>query len=68
MTIVLSTLTFNTLGRTVSTMVTTKIVSVKSPWFANVELGDLHTIAVAHGEGRFVADEEMMNSLLKMDK
>ena len=59
------TLTFNTLGRTVSTMVTTKIVSVKSPWFANVELGDLHTIAVAHGEGRFVADEEMMNSLFE---
>ncbi|MBM7685360.1 MAG: phosphoribosylformylglycinamidine synthase [Epulopiscium sp.] len=57
------TLTFNTLGRHVSNMVTTKITSTKSPWFANVEAGDLHQIAVSHGEGRFVASEEMMRQL-----
>jgi len=51
------TLTFNSIGRHVSCMVQTKIVSNKSPWFLNVNVGDIHTIAVSHGEGRFVASE-----------
>lgn len=59
------TLTFNTLGRHVSCMVTTKITSTKSPWLANVEAGDLHQIAVSHGEGRFVASDQMMNKLFE---
>lgn len=59
------TLTFNTLGRHVSHMAATKIVSVKSPWFANVEAGDIHQIAVSHGEGRFVASGEMMRQLFE---
>ncbi|NLK97368.1 MAG: phosphoribosylformylglycinamidine synthase [Epulopiscium sp.] len=59
------TLTFNTLGRHVSNMVTTIITSTKSPWFAHVEAGDLHQIAVSHGEGRFVASEEMMQQLFE---
>jgi len=57
------TLTFNTIGRHVSCMVTTRIATNKSPWLANVNVGDLHTIAVSHGEGRFVASEEMIKQL-----
>jgi phosphoribosylformylglycinamidine synthase len=57
------TLTFNTIARHVSQMVQTKIVSVKSPWLANVNVGDLHTIAVSHGEGRFVAPKEVIDNL-----
>lgn len=49
------TLTFNSIGRHVSCMVQTRVASNKSPWFCNVKVGDLHTIAVSHGEGRFVA-------------
>lgn len=57
------TLTFNTIGRHVSCMTTTRIASNKSPWFANVNTGDLHTIALSHGEGRFTASEEMIKTL-----
>ena len=57
------TLTFNTIARHVSQMVQTKIVSVKSPWLANVNVCDLHTIAVSHGEGRFVAPKEVIDNL-----
>ena len=57
------TLTFNTIGRHVSQMVETKIASVKSPWLANVEVGDIHTIPVSHGEGRFVAPKEVIEDL-----
>lgn len=59
------TLTFNTIGRHVSTMVRTKVVSNLSPWLANVSLGDIHTIAVSHGEGRFVAGRETLMALAK---
>ena len=58
-----ATLTFNTIGRHVSQMVETKIASVKSPWLANVEVGDIHTIPVSHGEGRFVAPKEVIEEL-----
>ena len=57
------TLTFNKIGRHISRMVQTKVVSNLSPWFNNVKVGDTHTIAISHGEGRFVADE---NELMKM--
>jgi len=57
------TLTFNTIGRHISCMANTRIASVKSPWFANVETGDIHTIALSHGEGRFIASEEMVKKL-----
>ena len=59
------TLTFNTIARHVSQMVQTKIVSVKSPWLAGVNVGDLHTIAVSHGEGRFVAPKEVIDNLFE---
>ena len=57
------TLTFNTIGRHVSQMVTTRISSVKSPWLANVNVGDLHVIPVSHGEGRFVAPDDVLKQL-----
>ena len=57
------TLTYNTIGRHVSQMVNTKIVSNNSPWLANVELGDIHSIPVSHGEGRFVAEPEMIKKM-----
>jgi phosphoribosylformylglycinamidine synthase len=57
------TLTFNTLGRHISRMTYTRIASNKSPWFANVETGDIHTIAVSHGEGRFVASPNIIKQL-----
>ena len=57
------TLTFNRIGRHVSTLVKTRIASVKSPWFNNVEVDDVHTIPVSHGEGRFIANDAMYKSL-----
>jgi phosphoribosylformylglycinamidine synthase len=57
------TLTYNKIGRHVSRMVNTKVVSTLSPWFNGVQAGDIHTIAVSHGEGRFVASEAMFEKL-----
>ncbi|MBQ3425805.1 MAG: phosphoribosylformylglycinamidine synthase [Clostridia bacterium] len=57
------TLTFNTIGRHISRMAYTRIASNKSPWLANVETGDIHTIALSHGEGRFIASPEMVAKL-----
>ncbi len=57
------TLTFNTIGRHQSMMVSTRIASVKSPWLANVKVGDVHAIPISHGEGRFFASEEVIRSL-----
>lgn len=57
------TLTYNTIGRHVSKMVNTKIVSVKSPWLSGVNVNDMHTVAVSHGEGRFVGDEALIKKL-----
>ena len=60
-----ATLTFNTIGRHVSQMVNTKVASVKSPWLTGVNVGDIHTIPVSHGEGRFVAPIEVLEELFK---
>ena len=57
------TLTYNTIGRHISRMADTKITSNKSPWLANVEVGDIHSIAFSHGEGRFTADRELIKEL-----
>ncbi len=59
------TLTFNTIGRHVSRMVHTRICSVKSPWLANMHVGDVHTIAVSHGEGRFVCGNKELADLFE---
>ena len=52
------TLTFNTIARHQSKMVNTRIASNKSPWLASSNVGDIHSIAISHGEGRFVATAE----------
>ena len=57
------TLTFNTIGRHVSQMVYTRVCSNLSPWFSGVKVGDVHTIPVSHGEGRFVANAEWVKRL-----
>ena len=59
------TLTFNTLGRHVSRMVYTRVTSVKSPWMAGVNAGDIFTVPVSHGEGRFVADDKALRKLIE---
>ena len=58
------TLTFNNIGRHISCLVDTKIVSNISPWLWGSEVGDIHTIPVSHGEGRFVAPENVINELI----
>jgi len=58
------TLTFNKIGRHVSCMVDTKIVSNKSPWLWGTNTGDIYTIPVSHGEGRFVANDEVVRKLI----
>ena len=58
-----ATLTFNTIGRHLSQMVDTRIASIKSPWLANVNVGDIHTIPISHGEGRFVAPKHVLDEL-----
>ena len=57
------TLTFNTLGRHVSRMAYTRMTSVKSPWLSMVNAGDIFSVPVSHGEGRFVADEPTLRRL-----
>ncbi len=57
------TLTFNTIARHQSMMVNTRIASNKSPWLANSNVGDVHTIAISHGEGRFVAPQSLIVKL-----
>ena len=58
------TLTFNTVGRHAATHVNTVVSSVKSPWMAGVNPGDVHAVAISHGEGRFVCTESLLKSLL----
>ncbi len=59
------TLTYNTIGRHISKMVYTKVVSNKSPWLRNAEVGKTYAIPASHGEGRFVAPEEWLDKLFK---
>ena len=58
------TLTYNKIGRHVSCMVQTKVVSTLSPWFSGVELGEIHTVPISHGEGRFVASKKVIQTLI----
>ena len=57
------TLTYNTINRHISKMVYTKVVSNKSPWLQNAELGGVYVNPASHGEGRFVAPEECIKEL-----
>ena len=57
------TLTYNTIGRHISKMVYTKVVTNKSPWLREAELGGVYTNPASHGEGRFVANKEWLDKL-----
>ena len=59
------TLTFNTIGRHISKMVYTKVVSNKSPWLQKAQLGGVYCNPASHGEGRFVANEEWLQKLFE---
>ena len=59
------TLTYNTIGRHISKMVYTKVVSNKSPWLQEAKLGGVYTNPASHGEGRFVANEEWIRRLFE---
>ena len=58
------TLTFNLIGRHQSRYATTRVASVKSPWLSSCNVGDLHSIAFSHGEGRFVAPQHVIDELI----
>ncbi|MFU0528515.1 phosphoribosylformylglycinamidine synthase [Gardnerella vaginalis] len=58
------TLTYNTIGRHQSRIVRTRVASNLSPWLANTQVGDMHTVAISHGEGRFIATNEVMEKLI----
>ena len=57
------TLTFNTIARHQSRIVRTRIASNKSPWLALTNVGDVYSVPISHGEGRFLADEELIRKL-----
>ncbi len=57
------TLTFNTIARHQSRMVRTCVASNKSPWLALTNVGDVYSVPISHGEGRFLADEELVKKL-----
>ncbi len=57
------TLTFNTISRHQSKLVRIRVASNKSPWLAGTEVGDVYTVPISHGEGRFLASEELIREL-----
>jgi len=59
------TLTYNTIGRHVSTMADIKVMSTLSPWFNNVNAGEIYKVPLSHGEGRFIASESLKEELVK---
>ncbi len=59
------TLTFNTIGRHQSRIVRTRIASNKSPWLSDTNVGDIYNVPISHGEGRFLADENLIKELAK---
>ena len=59
------TLTFNDIGRHQSRIVNVRIASNKSPWFRNTKVGDIYSVAISHGEGKFVANDETIKQLIE---
>ncbi len=59
------TLTFNKIGRHQSRIVHTRIASNKSPWLAETKIGDVYNVAISHGEGRFIANDAVLASLIE---
>lgn len=57
------TLTFNTIGRHQSRLVRTRVASNQSPWLMNTQPGEIYTVPISHGEGRFLADDAMIARL-----
>ena len=57
------TLTFNTIGRHQSKIVRTRVASTLSPWLSRCSVGDIHTVPISHGEGRFVASDELLSQM-----
>ncbi|MGU8452683.1 phosphoribosylformylglycinamidine synthase [Clostridium perfringens] len=64
----MATLTYNNINRHMSSIVRTKITSKKSPWFNEVSLGEVYSIPISHGEGRFVAPEALLKELVENDQ
>jgi len=59
------TLTYNTLGRHISTMAQIRIATNRSPWLSRCPVGEIYTVPLSHGEGRFVADDKMLDDLIQ---
>ena len=59
------TLTFNTIARHQSMLVNTRIASNKSPWLMETNVGDVYTVPISHGEGRFIIKDELLEELIK---
>lgn len=58
------TLTFNTIGRHQSKIVRTRVCSDKSPWLSEVNVGEVYSVPISHGEGRFIAEDDVLKSLI----
>jgi len=59
------TLTFNTIARHQSMLVRTRVASNKSPWLMQTQVGEVYTVPISHGEGRFIAEQKMLDKLIK---
>ena len=57
------TLTFNSIGRHQSRIVTTRVASANSPWFSGTQVGELYNVPISHGEGRFLAEPQVLEQL-----
>ena len=57
------TLTYNAIGRHQSRLVRTRVCSNLSPWLSKCSVGDIHTVAISHGEGRFICPPELLSQL-----
>ena len=58
------TLTFNSIGRHQSRIVSTRVASANSPWLSGTNVGEIYNVPISHGEGRFIADDEMLRRLI----
>ena len=59
------TLTFNTIARHQSKIVRTRIASNKSPWLSMTNVGDVYSVPISHGEGRFIASDDILKTLIE---
>ena len=59
------TLTFNTIGRHQSRIVSVRVATNNSPWLKNTNVGDIYNVPISHGEGRFIAEPDVLENLIK---